>query len=115
MEGRVALVIGGNSGIGRATAEEFVRRGALVVIAGRRVELGQEVAAAMTAAGGKAAFVPVDVSSEESVEQLVARTAGTFGGLDYAFNTAGDSPRSMTRMHHEYRSEERRVGKECRL
>lgn len=88
-ENKVALVTGGTSGIGRATAIAFAREGASVVVSGRREKEGQEVVQAITAAGGKARFIQADVSDEAQVAALVEKTVSTFGRLDIAFNNAG--------------------------
>lgn len=87
--GKVALVTGGNAGIGRATALEFARHGAKVVISGRREKEGNEVVAEIKAAGGEAIFVKTDVSRENEVKALIDQTLATFGRLDFAFNNAG--------------------------
>ena len=84
---RVAVVTGGASGIGRATAERFASEGAHVVIGDVDPETGQAAAAAV---GGL--FVQVDVTSEEQVAALFDAAVSTYGGLDIAFNNAGISP-----------------------
>lgn len=86
---KVALITGGTSGIGRATALAFAREGAKVVVSGRRVEEGTETVRQIKAAGGEATFVKVDVSKEAEVKNLVDATLRTYGRLDYAFNNAG--------------------------
>lgn len=86
--GKVALITGGNSGIGRAAALAFAREGAKVVLAARGVERGEETAHEINVAGGEALFVRADVSRTEEVEALVARAAGAYGRLDCAFNNA---------------------------
>jgi NAD(P)-dependent dehydrogenase (short-subunit alcohol dehydrogenase family) len=88
-EGQVALVTGGTSGIGRATAIAFGAEGAKVVVAGRREKEGLDVVKAIEKAGGKALFVRTDISKEKEVEALVKKTLATFGRLDVAFNNAG--------------------------
>lgn len=88
MAGKVALVTGGNSGIGKAAALAFAREGARVVIAARRVEPGEELAAQINQAGGEAVFIQTDVSRAADVENLVAKTVERFGRLDCAFNNA---------------------------
>jgi NAD(P)-dependent dehydrogenase (short-subunit alcohol dehydrogenase family) len=88
-EGKVAIVTGGNSGIGRATAVRFAAKGARVTIAARRADEGHETVEIIRAAGGEAIFVPTDVSQESQIEAMVQETIETFGGLDYAFNNAG--------------------------
>jgi NAD(P)-dependent dehydrogenase (short-subunit alcohol dehydrogenase family) len=88
-EGEVALVTGGSSGIGRATALAFARRGARVVIASRRPEESAETVQLIATAGGEALFVKTDVTQAAQVEALVASTLANFGRLDYAVNSAG--------------------------
>jgi len=87
--GKVALITGGNAGIGRATAIEFAKHGAKVVITGRREKEGHEVIAEIKALGGEAIFAQTDVSKESDVKAMIERTLETFGRLDYAFNNAG--------------------------
>ncbi|GAA5233393.1 glucose 1-dehydrogenase [Verticiella sediminum] len=86
---KVALVTGGTSGIGRATALAFAREGANVVVVGRREDEGAESVALIEQAGGKGLFVRADVSVEEEVASMVARAVEVFGGLHFAFNNAG--------------------------
>jgi NAD(P)-dependent dehydrogenase (short-subunit alcohol dehydrogenase family) len=87
-DGKVALVTGGNSGIGRETAISFAQKGANVVIAARRESESLETLEQIHAAGGKAEFVKTDVSDESQVEAMVAQTIKAFGRLDFAFNNA---------------------------
>lgn len=91
MNNKVALVTGSGSGIGRATALEFVRRGAAVMVADYAEEGGAQTVRMIEEAGGTAAFVKVDVSSEESVANMVAATVAKFGRIDYLVNNAGIS------------------------
>jgi NAD(P)-dependent dehydrogenase (short-subunit alcohol dehydrogenase family) len=86
---KTALVTGGTSGIGRATALAFAKAGARVVVSGRREKEGSAVVAEIKAAGGEATFVRADVAREADVEALVAKTVATYGRLDAAFNNAG--------------------------
>lgn len=88
-ENKVALVTGGNSGIGKETAIQFAREGAKVVVAARREDEGNAVVEEIKSAGGEAIFTSVDVANSENVQQMVAQCVETFGGLDYAFNNAG--------------------------
>jgi NAD(P)-dependent dehydrogenase (short-subunit alcohol dehydrogenase family) len=88
-EGKVALVTGGTSGIGRETSILFAQKGARVVVAGRREIEGQETIDLIRRAGGEGIFVRADVSRTSEVKALVEKTVAAYGGLDYAFNNAG--------------------------
>lgn len=85
---KVAVVTGGSSGIGKATAFAFAREGAKVVIAARRPQPALETVREIEVAGGTAVFVQTDVSKAADVEQLIARTVETYGRLDCAVNNA---------------------------
>lgn len=89
--GKVALVTGASSGIGRATAVALAGEGARVVLASRGEDRGRAVAQEIAEAGGEALFVPTDVSDPEQVTRLLAETDAAFGRLDYAVNNAGTS------------------------
>ncbi|MCS6925445.1 MAG: SDR family oxidoreductase [Candidatus Binatia bacterium] len=89
LDGKIALVTGGSSGIGRATAQIFAREGAKVVVADVSTAGGEETVQLIKAAGGEAIFVHTDVSSPAAVEAMVKRTVETYGRLDCAFNNAG--------------------------
>jgi NAD(P)-dependent dehydrogenase (short-subunit alcohol dehydrogenase family) len=89
LQGKVALVTGGTSGIGRDTAVLFAKAGAKVVVAGRRESEGKETVELVRAAGGEGLFVKADVSKAAQVETLVQRAVEKFGRLDVAFNNAG--------------------------
>src|SRR5271156_5012281 len=88
-QGKVAIVTGGTSGIGRAAAIAFAREGANVVVAGRRAAEGEETVRLVRSQGREAIFVPTDVAQEAQVKRLIARTLEQFGRLDFAFNNAG--------------------------
>ena len=88
-EGKVALVTGGGSGIGRATALAFARDGARVVIGNRNVQRGEETVSMIRAAGGTASFRRTDVLVTADIEALVKHAVSEYGGLDLAFNNAG--------------------------
>ncbi len=96
LEGKVALITGGTSGIGRAVAERFVREGAKVTITGRSTERGQEVVQAIEASGGEALFIRSDVRFADECRNAVERTLERFGKIDVLFNNAGVfHPRSV--------------------
>ena len=87
-KGKVALVTGGSSGIGRAAALAFPREGAAVAIAARREAEGSAVVREIEKAGGQAIFVATDVAEPSEIQALIAKTVSTFGRLDCAFNNA---------------------------
>ncbi|KVU68314.1 short-chain dehydrogenase [Burkholderia ubonensis] len=87
--GKVALITGGSSGLGRAAALLFAREGAHVAIAARREEESAQVVRQIREMGGDAIYIKADVSRAGDCELAVARTVETFGKLDVAFNNAG--------------------------
>lgn len=89
MEGKVAVVTGGGSGIGRAASLLFARRGAKVIVADVASPGGEETAAMVKSTGGEALFVKTDVSRSEDVKAMVDKTIEAYGRLDFAFNNAG--------------------------
>lgn len=86
LDGKVTIVTGATSGMGRRTAERFVEEGAIVVLSGRREEEGQAAARAL---GARASFVRADVSREDDVQHLIEGTVARHGRLDCLFNNAG--------------------------
>jgi NAD(P)-dependent dehydrogenase (short-subunit alcohol dehydrogenase family) len=88
-DGKVALVTGGTTGIGRDTAVLFAKEGAKVVVSGRRETEGKQTMELVRAAGGDGLFVQSDVSKAADVEDLLKKTVAKFGRLDVAFNNAG--------------------------
>jgi NAD(P)-dependent dehydrogenase (short-subunit alcohol dehydrogenase family) len=88
-QNKVAIVMGGTSGSGRAAAVAYAREGAKVVVAGRRAAEGEETVRLLRAQGGEGFFVTTDVSKAVLVKELVERTLQKFGRLDIAFNNAG--------------------------
>jgi rhamnulose-1-phosphate aldolase/alcohol dehydrogenase len=91
LAGRVALITGGASGIGRATARQFAERGAHVVVADRNLEGARSVAEELVASYGprRATAVPVDVTDEDAVEEMVRRAVLAYGGIDILVASAG--------------------------
>ena len=89
LDGKVALVIGGTTGIGRARAVAFGQAGAIVAIAGRNKEQGSQTEALVRQTGAESLFIETDVTSDHSVRTLIDRTVEKFGRLDAAFNNAG--------------------------
>jgi len=92
--GKVALVTGSSSGIGRASALAFAREGAQVVVSDVSVAGGEETVRLIQQAAGEAVFVKADVSQPAEVEALIAKTVETYGRLDCAHNNAGIAGRT---------------------
>jgi len=94
---KVAIITGGSSGIGRATAVALAKEGARVVIAARRAKESEETLQLVKEAGGDGIFIKTDVGREDEVKQLVELTVGKYGRLDYAFNNAAieETPKSF--------------------
>ena len=103
MHGKVALVTGGSSGIGRATALVFAREGARLVIQDMDAAGGSETVEKVGDLGSEGVFVKGDVSKREDVQNAVKEAVGAFGRLDYAFNNA--APSSHRAPIHEYDEE----------
>ena len=99
LKNKVALVTGGTSGIGQATALALSAAGAKVVFSGRRDPEGEETTVLIRDTGAECLFVRSDVSSEADVKALVQKTIATYGKLDCAFNNAGIDP--QTKPLHE--------------
>lgn len=93
-EGRVALVTGGTSGLGRATAIQFGRRGSRVVIAGRNADRGREVVSEIETFGVRCEFIETDVGDPRSITSLIEMTVERFGRIDCAFNNAAEAGES---------------------
>jgi NAD(P)-dependent dehydrogenase (short-subunit alcohol dehydrogenase family) len=91
VEVKVALVTGGASGIGRATALTFAREGAKLVVADMSEDGGQQTVHMITENGGEATFIQVDVTSTSAVEAMISKIVETYGRLDCAHNNAGIS------------------------
>jgi NAD(P)-dependent dehydrogenase (short-subunit alcohol dehydrogenase family) len=89
LSGKIALITGGASGIGRATALLMAREGASIVVADLKAAEGERVAGEITQSGGKALFQTADVSRSEDCRRLVKAVLATFGRIDVLFNNAG--------------------------
>ncbi|MFD0715552.1 SDR family NAD(P)-dependent oxidoreductase [Paenibacillus sp. GCM10027626] len=88
LKGKVAIITGGTSGIGRGSCLVFARQGAKVVVVGQNEERGREVAEQIRQEGGEAIFVPTDVSRTEQVQLMILGTVKRFGKIDILFNNA---------------------------
>lgn len=86
---KVALITGGTTGIGLATAEKLAERGVKVVIAGRNAKSGEAAAERICKNGGEVKYVQTDIANPNQVRQLIETTVSTYGRLDFAFNNAG--------------------------
>ena len=104
-EGKVAIVTGASSGIGKATAIEFGSKGATVIVAARREVESLETVALINQAGGTGHYLKTDVTIPGDVESLVKTTVDRFGKLDFAFNNAGSSSGKSLKLH-EYSEED---------
>jgi len=101
LEGKVALITGSGSGMGRAAAELFAREGARVTVTDVDAAAGAETVAAVQAAGGEAIFVRADVSQWSDCEAMVAATVDAFGGLHVLYNNAGVDSRGSVAVAEE--------------
>src|SRR6266567_5814693 len=99
LNGKVALVTGGASGIGRATALTFAREGAKLVIADMNEDGGQQTVHMITEQGGEAIFVRTDVSKAVEVQALISQAVTTYGRVDCAHNNAGIGSRPRAPLH----------------
>lgn len=109
LSGKVALITGGNSGIGRASALALAEHGASVVIGARRGEQGKAVVDEIEARGGEAVFVATDVTDRDQIGALVETAVSRFGGLDIAFNNAGIEGAALAPLVEESEENLRRV------
>ncbi len=92
LQDKVALITGSAGGMGKAAAELFAREGASIIVNDVVADAGEETARGIRDAGGKAIFVKADVSKEEEVKHLVARSIEAFGRIDVLYNNAGIMP-----------------------
>jgi len=95
LDGKVALVTGGTSGIGRATALTFAREGAKLIVADMNEDGGQQTVHMITENGGEAMFVQVNVANATEVKAMISKAVETYGRLDCAFNNAGTEGTTM--------------------
>src|SRR5438128_340872 len=91
LDGKVAFITGGGSGIGQCAALLFAREGARVVVAGRNVTNGEETAHRIVSAGGDAIYVQTDISEPEQVSRAIGRSVEHYGALHVLYNNAGGS------------------------
>lgn len=89
LEGKVAVITGGTSGIGRATARLFCKEGAKVAVVGRTVKSGEETVALIKKEGGEVTYISADASKASDVENMVKEAVKTYGKIDILFNNAG--------------------------
>jgi NAD(P)-dependent dehydrogenase (short-subunit alcohol dehydrogenase family) len=92
LKDKVAIITGATSGIGRAGAILFARKGAKVVVVGRRKAAGEETVRKIKGMGGMAIFVKADVSKANEIKAMVDKTIQTYGKIDILFNNAGILP-----------------------
>jgi NAD(P)-dependent dehydrogenase (short-subunit alcohol dehydrogenase family) len=103
--GKVTLVTGGASGIGRATALTFAREGAKLIIADMNEEGGQQTVHMITEQGGEAIFIKTDVTQATAVEALTSQAVETYGRLDCTYNNAGISGTGIAGTHRALTAE----------
>ena len=89
LENKIVFITGGNSGIGKASALEAAREGAIIVVADLEKNNHEQTMSEITAIASKCLFVPIDVANVTSVQNAITKTVETFGRLDIAFNNAG--------------------------
>ncbi len=92
LDGKVTIITGGGSGMGKTAAELFAREGARVVVSDVSEAAGEATVAAVTSAGGRATFVRADVSNEDDARAMVQHAVATYGRVDALYNNAGVMP-----------------------
>ena len=95
LKNKVAIITGGTSGMGKATAILFAKEGAKVVICGRRSDLGEQIAKGIRNENGNAVFIKADVSKEKDVQELIKNSVSEFSKIDVLFNNAGINEKKM--------------------
>ena len=96
LKNKVAIITGGTSGMGKATAILFAKEGAKVVICGRRSDLGEQIAKGIRNENGNAVFIKADVSKEKDVQELIKNSVSEFSKIDVLFNNAGINEKKMS-------------------
>ena len=104
LKNKVAIITGGTSGMGKATAILFAKEGAKVVICGRRSDLGEQIAKGIRNENGNAVFIKADVSKEKDVQELIQHSVSKFSKIDVLFNNAGINEKKMSIITDETKS-----------
>ena len=101
LKNKVAIITGGTSGMGKATAILFAKEGAKVVICGRRSDLGDQIVKGIRNKNGDAVFIKADVSKEKDVKELVNYSVAKYSKIDVLFNNAGINEKKMSTITDE--------------
>ena len=96
LKNKVAIITGGTSGMGKATAILFAKEGAKVVICGRRSDLGEQIVKGIRNKNGDAVFIKADVSKEKDVKELISHSVSKYSKIDVLFNNAGINEKKMS-------------------